>query len=170
MATQAYRDLRWHDRETLFTGEAIEKIAPDSGFSPFAVWTGEGWSDVSRGSDIKTLFDTLITIGFEQNLSAIVGEGAGRIGASAFYYAQSSGGALGGLDSSQGCFSNIVAGNMVRVFEIYYANEIETKFGNFGLRIGQLAADEDFMGMDYSDVFLNSSLGARIVFALRGNP
>lgn len=160
MATQAYRDLRWHDRETLFTGEAIEKIAPDSGFSPFAVWTGEGWSDVSRGSDIKTLFDTLITIGFEQNLSAIVGEGAGRIGASAFYYAQSSGGALGGLDSSQGCFSNIVAGNMARVFEIYYANEIETKFGNFGLRIGQLAADEDFMGMDYSDVFLNSSLGA----------
>lgn len=53
-----------------------------------------------------------------------------------------------------------MAGNMARVFEIYYANEIETKFGNFGLRIGQLAADEDFMGMDYSDVFLNSSLGA----------
>ena len=32
--------------------------------------------------------------------------------------------------------------------------------GNIGFRIGQLAADEDFMGMDYSDVFLNSSLGA----------
>lgn len=74
VATQAYRDLRWHDRETLFTGETIEKIAPDSGFSPFAVWTGEGWSDVSRGSDIKTLFDTLITIGFEQNLSAYCGK------------------------------------------------------------------------------------------------
>lgn len=141
-------------------GRQSKKIVPDSGFSPFAVWTGEGWSDVSRGSDINTMFDTLITIGFEQNLSAIVGEGAGRIGASAFYYAQSSGVALGWLDSSQGCFSNIVAGNMARVFEIYYANEIETKFGNFGLRIGQLAADEDFMGMDYSDVFLNSSLGA----------
>lgn len=36
--------------------------------------TGEGWSDVSRGSDIKTLFDTLITIGFEQNLSAYCGK------------------------------------------------------------------------------------------------
>lgn len=160
VATQAYRDLRWLDRDTLFTGEIIEKLAPDSGFSPFVVWTGEGWADVSRGSDINTMFDTLITIGFEQNLSAMVGEGAGRIGVSAFYYAQSGGGTLGGLDSSQGCFSNIVAVNMARVFEIYYANEIETKFGNFGLRIGQLAADEDFMGMDYSDVFLNSSLGA----------
>lgn len=72
MATQAYRDLRWLDRDTLFTGEIIEKLAPDSGFSPFAVWTGEGWSDVSRGSDINAMFDTLITIGLEQNLSAIV--------------------------------------------------------------------------------------------------
>ena len=49
---------------------------------------------------------------------------------------------------------------MARVFEIYYANDFETKFGDIGFRIGQLAADEDFMGMDYSDVFLNSSLGA----------
>ena len=39
-------------------------------------------------------------------------------------------------------------------------NEFESKFGNFGFRIGQLAADEDFMRMDYSDVFLNSSFGA----------
>lgn len=94
VATQAYRDLRWLDRDTLFTGEIIEKLAPDSGFSPFVVWTGEGWADVSRGSDINTMFDTLITIGFEQNLSAMVGEGAGRIGASAFYYAQSGGGSI----------------------------------------------------------------------------
>lgn len=65
---------------------------------------GRCLADVSRGSDINTMFDTLITIGLEQNLSAMVGEGAGRIGVSAFYYAQSGGGTLGGLDSSQGCF------------------------------------------------------------------
>ena len=47
VATQAYRDLRWHDRDTLFTGEIIEKLAPDSGFSPFVVWTGEGWAEMS---------------------------------------------------------------------------------------------------------------------------
>lgn len=50
VATQAYRDLRWHDRETLFTGEAIEKLAPDSGFSPFVVWTGEGWRKLAQRS------------------------------------------------------------------------------------------------------------------------
>ena len=55
-------------------GRQSKKIVPDSGFSPFAVWTGEGWSDVSRGSDINTMFDTLITIGFEQNLSAYCGK------------------------------------------------------------------------------------------------
>lgn len=151
----------WNERESLFIQGAVEKYAPDSGFSPFVTWTGEAWADVSRGSNVHSLFDSLFTVGFEQDLSAVGGsEGWGRIGVSAFYYTQSNDGSLSGLDSSQGCFSNIVAGEMARVFEIYYANDFETKFGNIGFRIGQLAADEDFMGMDYSDVFLNSSLGA----------
>ena len=151
----------WNERESLFIQCAVEKYAPDGGFSPFVTWTGEAWADVSRGSDVHSLFDSLFTVGFEQDLSAAAGSGRwGRIGMSAFYYTQSNDGSLGGLDSSQGCFSNIVAGEMARVFEIYYANDFETKFGDIGFRIGQLAADEDFMGMDYSDAFLNSSLGA----------
>lgn len=151
----------WNERESLFIQGAVEKYAPDSGFSPFVTWMGEAWADVSRGSNVHSLFDSLFTVGFEQDLSAVGGsEGWGRIGVIAFYYTQSNDGSLSGLDSSQGCFSNIVAGEMARVFEIYYANYFETKFGNIGFRIGQLAADEDFMGMDYSDVFLNSSLGA----------
>ncbi len=151
----------WMDRDSLFIASASEDITKKTGFAPSLNWTGEVWSNVSDGRDIRTIADSLFTLGFEQDLSVLAGkEGWGRIGLSAFYYTQTNGGELGGFNSSQGCFSNIVAGDMARVFEIYYANDFETEFGNIGFRIGQLAADEDFMGMDYSDVFLNSSFGA----------
>ena len=151
----------WSERESLFLADAAEKYAVDSGLTPSLTWTGEAWADVSRGKNTPTLFDSLLTLGLEQDLSKITKkEGSGRIGFSAFYYTQSNDGSLGDLDSSQGCFRNIVAGEMARVFEIYYANDFEGSFGNIGFRIGQLAADEDFMGMDYSDIFLNSSFGA----------
>ena len=152
---------KWYERDSLFLASITESITEKTGFVPYAIWTGEVWGDVSNGSNIGNMVDSLFTLGFEQDLSvAVNGNGLGRIGVSAFYYTQSHDGALGDLDSSQGCWSNIVAGDMARVFEIYYANEFETKFGDIGLRIGQLAADEDFMGMDYADTFLNSSFGA----------
>lgn len=151
----------WTERDSLFLSSTMEKYAPDSGFTPSLVWTGEAWADVSRGNNIHSLFDSLFTLGFEQDLSVPTKiDNAGRIGVSAFYYTQSGDGSLGNLSSSQGDFSNILSGEMARVFEIYYANDFETKIGDFGFRTGQLAADEDFMGMDYSDIFLNSLFGA----------
>lgn len=158
---EADKTESWQDRDSLFINQLVETYAPESGFAPSIVWTGEAWADVSKGSDIHSLFDSLFTVGFEQDLSAIAKKsGLGRIGVSAFYYTQSGDGSLGNLSSSQGDFSNILSGEMFRVFEVYYANEFETTIGEFGFRIGQLAADEDFMGMDYSDTFLNSSFGA----------
>lgn len=161
-ASEGEAPQKWSERDSLFLASAVEKVAPESGFSPSLSWTGETWNNVSNGNNIHSIFDSLFTLGLEQDLPKVAGkdEGLGRIGITAFYYAQTNKGELEGFDSSQGSFSNIVAGDMLRVFEIYYANEFETKIGNIGFRIGQLAADEDFMGMDYSDVFLNSSFGA----------
>ena len=151
----------WTDRDSLFIASATADITKNTGFSPSLTWTGEVWGNVSNGSNMHAIADSLFTLGIEQDLSVIAGsDGWGRIGISAFYYTQTNKGELDGFNSSQGCFSNIVAGDMARVFEIYYANEFETDIGSFGFRVGQLAADEDFMGMDYSDVFLNSSFGA----------
>lgn len=151
---------KWYEKDSLFLADATEKLSEDTGFTPSVVWTGEAWGNFTRGNNIKNVVDSLFTVGFEEDLSVATGvEHAGKIGVSAFYYTASHGGDLG-FESSQGGYSNIVAGEMLRAFEIYYANEFETKAGNFGFKIGQLAADEDFMGMDYSDVFLNSSLGA----------
>ena len=146
-------------RESIVLQPLTAKISEKTGFTPSIVWTGEAWGDISN-SNVKSLADTLISFGIEQDLSVATGKNnMGSIGITAFYYTQSEGG-LSHFNSSQGHFSNIVAGDCARVFEIYYTNSFETKIGNIGFRIGQLAADEDFMGMDYSDVFLNSSLGA----------
>ncbi len=154
----------WMDRESLFIASAMGKNAPESGFTPSITWIGEAWDNVSGGSKTGSVYDSLFTIGFEQDVSKLADkDGWGTFGITAFWYAQSK-----RQDDWQGAYvgsagqtaSNIFSSDMVRVFEIYYANEFETKVGTFGFRIGQLASDEDFMGMDYSDLFLNANLGA----------
>ena len=155
---EAEQPQSWTERESLVLESLVEQIAPDSGFTPILNWTGETWSCLSGGMKHGTMFDSLLTFGFEQDLSKIA-DHAGTIGISAFWYRQSS-------DFSEkyhpamSAASNIFSSDMVRVFEIYYANGFETSAGSFSFRIGQLAADEDFMGLDYADLFLNSSFGA----------
>ncbi len=154
-------EMRWYERDSLFLASATQNFSEETGFTPFVTWTGEAWGNFANSSNIRGIFDSLFTFGFEQDFSAITGKkGWGRFGISTFYYTQSGNGSVGDFDSSQGCFSNILSGEIFRVFEFYYINELETSVGNFAIRVGQLAADEDFMGMDYSDIFLNSSYGA----------
>lgn len=149
----------WNERESLFLEEYAPPAFAENGFTPFATWTGEQWSSFRGGDQHGSYWDSLVTFGFEQDLSALLKkENLGRIGLSAFYFAGSKdNGKFDGLNSSP---SNIFSGDMTRVFEVYYANEFETENGSIGFRVGQLAADEDFMGLDYADIFLNSNFGA----------
>ena len=154
----------WQDNESLFLSQAVEHVAKDSGFTPIASWTGEYWSNLEGGTKTGSEWDSLITFGFEQDLSKPTNKNWGTFGITAFWYTQS-GDIMENICSTPHATtghaaSNIFSGEMVRVFEIFYKNEFETKNGTFGFRIGQLAADEDFMGMDYSDLFLNANLGA----------
>ena len=152
------------ERDSLFIANATESLSQKTGFTPAVSWIGEVWGNVSNanGSDgVHSYLNSMFVADFQQELSVLGGkEGLGTIGVSAFYYLGSHKDGLGGFASSQGDFSNIFSGDMARVFEIYYTNSFETSAGAVSFRAGQLAADEDFMGMDYSDVFLNSSFGA----------
>lgn len=149
----------WAERESLFLEKIIPQKVSDRGFTPIADWTGEMWNNVSGGSQNQMSWNSLLHFGFEQDLSKLSGSSAslGRLGITMYYYASDSDFANAGQTSDA---SNIFTGAAFRVFEVYYANEFETDAGNFSLRIGQLAADEDFMGLDYADLFLNSSFGA----------
>jgi len=158
-ALQAQSTTLW-DRDSLFINELVESSIPDSGFAPFAVWTGEQWSNLGGGLKTGTTWDSLFTLGFEQDLSKIADKGnLGSLGMTFFYYT-SSGDFDGEYLNAMSSPSNIFSGDMVRIFEIYYSNAFSGSAGDFNFRVGQLAADEDFMGIDYADTFLNSSFGA----------
>lgn len=147
------------ERESLFLETITEGTVADHGFTPSVVWAGEQWSNVGGGIERGTMWNSLFDIGFEQNLSKLAKiDNLGRIGMNFFYYAQSKD--FGEYLSNMNPVSSNMSGEMTRVFEIYYANEFETSCGVFSFRVGQLAADEDFMGSTYSDAFLNSSFGA----------
>ena len=153
------------ERDSLFIASATEKVADNFGFSPSLSWIGEVWSNVSGGSKTSEVCDSLFTLGIEQDLSKLGKEDSnfGSLAMTAFWYTQSK--RLEDWQGSHVCCvghgaSNIFSSDMVRVFEIYYTNEFEIENSTVGFRIGQLASDEDFMGMDYADLFLNSNLGA----------
>lgn len=150
----------WTQSESLFLIDLKENYIPESGFTPNICWQGEQWSNISGGLKTGTTWDSLFTLGFEQDLSALTKkDNMGELGFSAFYYVQS------GAFSSDYVYSgsdasNIFSGDMFRIFEIYYKNEFDTKIGKIGFRAGQLAADEDFMSLEYSNIFLNCFFGA----------
>ena len=159
--------IDWTENESLALQGLVDKHMPDTGFTPTISWAGEQYSNVSGGIATGTKWDSLFTLGFEQDFSKLAQkEGLGSFGITAFYYTASGdfdGDNLGALSSP----SNIFSGEMMRVFEIFYTNSVETEYGTFGFRAGQLAADEDFMGLDYADIFLNSNFGA--IPAIAGN-
>ena len=153
-------DVPWTERESLFIQPLVDTRLPDIGFTPSLSWTGEQWSNVGGGMERGTAWNSLFTIGIEQDFSKLFKvENAGTFGMTVFYNVNSHKGNafFEGFGSAP---SNIHAGDMFRVFEIYYANSFESEIGTFSFRIGQLAADEDFMGIDYADLFLNSNFGA----------
>ena len=80
----------WMDRESLFITPAVKEIASKNGFTPSITWIGEAWDNVSGGSKTGSVYDSLFTIGFEQDVSKLAGkDGWGTFGITAFWYAQS---------------------------------------------------------------------------------
>ena len=59
----------WTGRDSLFIAPAMEQIAPDCGFTPSLYWIGEAWDNVSGGSKTGSVYDSLFTLGLEQDLS-----------------------------------------------------------------------------------------------------
>ena len=50
----------WMDRDSLFIASASEDITKKTGFAPSLNWTGEVWSNVSDGRDIRTIAGSLL--------------------------------------------------------------------------------------------------------------
>jgi len=155
---QHFNDI-W-EKESLFLSDLVESLAPDSGFTPTVVWMGEGWSNMGGGLKRGWRWNSLLTLGFEQDLDKLFKtDGLGTVGMSLLYFTSTGDFAeknVGVLSQP----SNIYTVNGFRFFEIYYTNEFKLSVGTLTLRLGQLAADEDFMCLEYNDIFLNENFGA----------
>jgi len=149
----------WSGKESLFLNDAIESLAPDSGLSATAVWMGEGWGNVNGGLKRGWQWNSLLTIGLEQDLDKLFNaNGLGTVGMTLLYF-ESTGDFVGKNVGALSEPSNIYTVNGFRFFEIYYRNTFELPVGKLNIRIGQLAADEDFMCLEYNDIFLNENFG-----------
>lgn len=129
----------------------------ENGVRPWVSFTGEGWTrmDGMNGGNAN-LWLMLVDFGFEVDLGKFGGPETGMIVAQARWSETSRDGALG--TGSYNNASSYFADEQLRVFNLYYTQSWNNN--EFAVKIGQIAADDDFMKSAYSSLFLNSSFGA----------
>jgi len=140
---------RWIQRKR------IEK----TGIHPFARFTTEFWGDVDGGVKTGYRWNQLLDFGADIDLEKLGGWKGARIMAQGHWVQNSR--RTGSFSDYTGAsipISGIAAHDHLRVYNLYYRQAwMEDAFV---FKIGQIAADEDFMLSEYASLFANSSFGA----------
>ncbi|EIP99224.1 carbohydrate-selective porin [Opitutaceae bacterium TAV1] len=130
----------------------------EKGITPWLTVTGEAWNIPAGGNQHGNLWNVFFDFGFEVDPGAFGGPATAKIVVQG--HARESRDSRGEL-ADTGSFnpaSGNFAGDGWRMFNIFYQQSF--KDGIYDLKIGQIAADDDFMGSEYSGLFMNSSFGA----------
>jgi porin len=146
----------WWEWDTV-TGDwfGVRNILLDQGVDFFGGFTTEAWGNTTGGIGIGAVSTSLFDFGVEIDLEKLVGwEGAtlynswfspqGR-DVSEFY--------TGNLFT----VSNAAAFNSLYLFELWFQQTFLEE--TISIRLGQLAADEEFAGSDYGSLFINATFG-----------
>ena len=146
------------DSELLGAWSVRQKLA-GQGVEPYAVLASEVWGDVCGGLKTGAWYDNLLDfgvrldtakLGWWNNGSFLVqGHWVQHIGA---------GDCFGEHTGAFNPVSGIMAGNQIRVFNLYYRQSWHDD--GVVVKVGQIAVDDDFMLSDYTGLFLNSAFGA----------
>jgi porin len=131
----------------------------ENGVTPFLEWTSEVWGNVSGGLKQGAWYNSLLDFGVELDTARLGWWPGGSFMIQA-HWAQGLRNDLC-FDDYTGGFnpvSSIMAGDHVRVFNLHYRHAWREE--TVVLKLGQIAADDDFMGSDYAGLFLNSAFGA----------
>lgn len=129
------------------------------GIEPFAELTAEAWSNVSGGLKRGTWYNHLLDFGLRLDTTKLGWWDGGSFLVQG-HWVENAGNATR-FDEFTGGFnpvSGIMAGDHIRVFNLFYQDAWHEE--TVTLKLGQLAADDDFMGSDYAGLFLNSAFGA----------
>lgn len=155
LATESGTSL---DRDTLLGPASLRNRIEERGVKPFAVWTVDALHNVDGGVQQRGWWTSLLDFGIEVDTEKVGWWSAGRFMAQAHWVQNSRSSVL--ADNHAGAFNPLsatMASDHVRVFNLHYSHtwREETVF----LKMGQLAADDDFMGSEYTLLFLNSAFG-----------
>jgi porin len=130
-----------------------EKLA-QAGIRWRAIYTGDLLGNVSGGVKRGATYGGRLEVGVQADLEKLVGWSGALFNVSAF--AIHGRGLSGDYVGNLLTVSNIEALPTVRLFELW----LEQKIGTLGsLRIGQLAADSEFIGSEYAGLFINGTFG-----------
>lgn len=128
----------------------------DRGFTPYLVYTGSMWSNVSGGIRTGTEFDGYLDTGVGVDLETLgAWRGLGLQASLHWFQGRQPSAVLVGVDVAQ-AVNPWEASNAIRVFDLY----LSQRLGDDGVvRVGQLAVDSDFMQSRYAANMLNSAFG-----------
>jgi porin len=137
----------------------IWETAREQGIKASLAATGEFWSNADGGVDRGSEWNYLLDASVELDLATLFGgpEG-GSVVVQLFNVQNSSGRCFAERSGSINPASGIHAGDQVRFYNVHYRQEWAD--GAVVLKLGQQAADDDFMGSDFAGLFMNSSFGA----------
>lgn len=144
---------------TALTGAWRSRIhLEEHGVNPFAILTMEGWGNVAGGLEQRGWGSSLLDFGVELDTAKLGWWQGGLFQVQAHWMWNLSGHAQ--FAETTGAFnpvSSIDAGDRLRVFNLHYRHSwMEDRLV---VKLGQIAADDDFMGSDYAGLFVNSAFG-----------
>ncbi len=121
--------------------------------------TGELWQNTRGGARTGGWWNTLVDLGLTCDTAAL----GGPANSSVYVQAQwvqnrSASECFAGTTGAFNPVSGLMAGNHVRVFNLYYRQS--WRAGAVTLKLGQLALDDDFMTSDSAALFANAAFGA----------
>ena len=141
----------------------------DSGWQPFASWTGEIWDNVGGGIRPGLTDDMILTGGTEADLEKLAGWTGGTFRVS-FNWIQSN-----HPDHDTGAFnepSSIDAANQVRLCNLYLRQKLFDS--QLTLKVGQIGMDDDFVQSTAAAFFINPGVNLQPILVnqvlANGNP
>ncbi|YCM47086.1 carbohydrate porin (plasmid) [Verrucomicrobiaceae bacterium 227] len=127
----------------------------DRGISPYAVFAAEVFSNVDGGFRSGTSSPGLLDFGVGMDLEKLIGWKGAGFTATAFAAYGDDGSAkyIGDFNVA----SNLFSATDFNLFNLFFSQTFADE--SVFLKVGQIAADDDFMGSDTAGLFLNSAFG-----------
>ncbi|WP_309398374.1 carbohydrate porin [Cerasicoccus maritimus] len=125
------------------------------GIQPYAEFTGQFLANANGGGATGSSWQGLLDFGLEVDLESLAGWEGGVFFANAFYFHGNdiSGYYVGDFNA----VSNIYTDTDFNVFNIFLQQSFADEL--FTIKLGQIAADDDFMVSDTALLFINSAYG-----------